>query len=85
MRDLLPERILWLSFALDFGVDWRVFSFTLAVAALTGVLFGLVPALQVSKPDVIAALKDARRSWTGNATMCAWHAGRVPGLAHSCC
>ena len=69
LRSLLPERILWLSFALDFGVDWRVFSFTLAVAALTGVLFGLVPALQVSKPDVIAALKDVRRSWTGIATM----------------
>jgi putative ABC transport system permease protein len=69
LRSLLPERILWLSFALDFGVDWRVFGFTLAVAALTAVLFGLVPALQVSKPDVIAALKDVRRSWTGIATM----------------
>ena len=69
LRSLLPERILWLSFALDFGVDWRVFGFTLAVAALTAVLFGLVPALQVSKPDVIAALKDVRRSWTGIATI----------------
>jgi putative ABC transport system permease protein len=70
LRSLLPERILWLSFALDFGVDWRVFGFTLAVAALTGVLFGLVPALQVSRPDAIAALKGGgRRSWTGIATM----------------
>ena len=69
LRSLLPERILWLSFELDFGVDWRVFGFTFAVAACTGVLFGLVPALQVSKPDVIAALKDVRRSWTGIATM----------------
>ena len=69
LRSLLPERILWLSFALDFGVDWRVFGFTLAVAALTGVLFGLVPALQVSRPDAIAGLKGGRRSRSGIATM----------------
>jgi putative ABC transport system permease protein len=68
LRSLLPERILWLSFALDFGVDWRVFGFTLAVAAATGVLFGLVPALQVSKPDLVPALKEARRAWTGSGT-----------------
>jgi predicted permease len=60
MRRLLPERYLFLSFNLDFGVDWRVFSFTLAVAVLTGVLFGLVPALQASKPDLVPTLKDAR-------------------------
>jgi predicted permease len=60
MRRLLPERYLWLSFKLDFGVDWRVFGFTLAIAVLTGALFGLVPALQASKPDLVPALKDAR-------------------------
>ncbi len=60
LRRLLPERYLFLSFKLDFGVDWRVFGFTLAVAVLTGVLFGLVPALQASKPDLVPTLKDAR-------------------------
>src|SRR5262245_12896579 len=60
LRRLLPERYLFLSFKLDFGVDWRVFSFTLAVAVLTGVLFGLVPALKASKPDLVPILKDAR-------------------------
>jgi predicted permease len=60
LRRLLPERYLWLSFELDFGLDWRVFSFTLAIAILTGVLFGLVPALQASKPDLVPTLKDAR-------------------------
>jgi predicted permease len=58
LRSLLPERYLFLSFNLDFGIDWRVFAFTLAVATATGVLFGLVPALHASRPDVIASVKD---------------------------
>jgi predicted permease len=57
---LLPERYLILSFKLDFGVDWRVFVFTLAVSVLTGAISGLVPALQASKPDLVSTLKDAR-------------------------
>ncbi len=64
LRRLLPERYLWLSLKLDFGVDWRVFSFTLAVAVLTGALFGLVPALQASKLDLVPTLKDARLAGT---------------------
>jgi predicted permease len=42
---------------LDIAPDWRVLVFTLGVAALTGVLFGLVPALQASRPDLVPALK----------------------------
>ena len=59
LRSLLPERYLFLSFDLDFGVDWRVFGFTLAIATATGLAFGLVPALHVSRPDVIPALKGS--------------------------
>jgi predicted permease len=62
LRSLLPDRYLFLSFNLDFGLDWRVFGFTLAVATATGVLFGLVPALQSSRPDVVPALKAGRLS-----------------------
>src|SRR4030095_7426229 len=38
-------------------------SFTLGVSIATGLLFGLAPALQSSKPDVLPALKDSARSF----------------------
>jgi len=41
-----------------FNMDWRVIGFTAAVAMFTGILFGLAPALQATRPDVVPALKD---------------------------
>jgi putative ABC transport system permease protein len=47
-------------------VDWRVLGFTIGVALVTGVLFGLFPALRTSNPDLAATLKEASsRSGTG--------------------
>jgi hypothetical protein len=43
---------------LDLSPDWRVFAFTLFIAAVTGAVAGLAPAIQMSRPDVIAVLKD---------------------------
>ncbi len=51
--------------AREIGVDNRVLVFTIAIAALTGIIFGLVPALQASKPDLNETLKDAGRGSTG--------------------
>ena len=62
LRSLLPERYLFLSFDLDFGVDWRVFGFALTIAMATAVLFGLAPALHVSRPALVPFLKGTRTS-----------------------
>lgn len=43
---------------LDNRLDWRVLSFTLVISLLTGILFGLAPALSASRPDLVSALKD---------------------------
>ncbi len=51
--------------ALDLRLDWRVLSYTLAFSFLVGVLFGLAPALQASRSDVIAALKDGAEVFAG--------------------
>jgi len=40
-------------------LDWRVAAFSLAAAVLTGVLFGLIPALQASRLDLVTNLKEA--------------------------
>ncbi|MCP3958218.1 MAG: ABC transporter permease [bacterium] len=51
---------------LDLALDGRVLAFTLIVALVTGALFGLVPALQASRPQVIGALKEETRGAAGN-------------------
>ncbi|HVE72499.1 MAG TPA: ABC transporter permease [Thermoanaerobaculia bacterium] len=48
----------------DVAVDVRVLGFTLAVSMVTGLVFGLAPALQASRSDVGDVLKDASRGST---------------------
>ena len=43
------------------GLDWRVALFTLGISFFTGVLFGLIPALHASKPDLSSSMKESSR------------------------
>jgi len=47
-----------LSLSFDFGVDVRVFAFTMGASLITGLAFGLIPALKASRPQLVPALKD---------------------------
>ncbi|NOT62742.1 MAG: FtsX-like permease family protein, partial [Acidobacteria bacterium] len=51
-----------LPLVLDLRLDWRVMGAAFALSLLTGVLFGLAPAWQSARPDVVVALKDEARS-----------------------
>jgi putative ABC transport system permease protein len=46
------------------SLDAGVLGFTALLAIVTGILFGLLPALQLSRPDVTGVLKDGGRSGT---------------------
>jgi putative ABC transport system permease protein len=48
----------------ELGLDYRVFTFTLIVSVLTGLIFGLAPALAAAKPDLNLALKEGARGAT---------------------
>jgi putative ABC transport system permease protein len=49
------------------NLDWRVLVFTLAVSILTGLIAGLAPALQASKPDLNELLKEGAKGSQGGA------------------
>jgi predicted permease len=48
--------------ALDPRLDLRVLGFTLGLSVLTGIVFGIVPALRATRLDLTPALKDSGRS-----------------------
>jgi putative ABC transport system permease protein len=47
-------------------IDTTVLAFTIGVSMLTGILFGMVPAFQASKPDMNESLKEGGRGATGS-------------------
>ena len=63
LMSMLPEGAPRLD---QIGIDYRVLTFALGVSALTGILFGIAPALQASKLDVTSSLKEGGRSGEGH-------------------
>ncbi|MDQ2855869.1 MAG: ABC transporter permease [Acidobacteriota bacterium] len=63
MTKLLPQDFPRLA---EINMDWRVLGFTLVASVLTGILFGLAPALQTSKGDVQESLKESGRGASGS-------------------
>jgi predicted permease len=60
-RDAIPRLLLskWGSEQFASRFDWRVFAFTMAISALSGLLFGVGPAWQATRAIVNAGLKDS--------------------------
>ena len=59
----------------EIGIDIRVLGFTFVVTLLTGIIFGLAPALRASRIDLNEALKEGGRTATGSSS-------RVRGRRH---
>ena len=63
----------WSRALLPFGekapLDWRVFGFVAGVSLLTGIVFGLLPALRATGVDLAGAMKESSRSVTGSRTI----------------
>jgi putative ABC transport system permease protein len=58
---LSPRNIPRLS---EVQLDWQVFLFTLGISFLTGIIFGLIPALYATNPNLTESLKEGGRSST---------------------
>ena len=62
LRHVIPDQ---LSLLQSMSIDGRVLLFTFAVALLTGVVFGLAPAIRTSKTDLNDALRSTGRTLVG--------------------
>jgi len=67
VRGAMPEELVkYVAGWMQMGVDFRLALVTLGVAMVTSLVFGLLPALQASRPEVAGTLKDGGRSMSGS-------------------
>ena len=62
LMTLIPE----LGLDIDLKPDATVFAYMFLISLVTGVVFGLAPAIQSTKPDLTAALRSARNKTQGS-------------------
>jgi len=60
-----------------FEMDWRTTAFFLSVCLLTGIIFGLAPALHVSRTNVAETLKEGGRSGSSGIRARRWTSGLI--------
>jgi putative ABC transport system permease protein len=65
-------------------IDWRVLAFTLSMSVLTGVVFGLAPALSSVRSDLNSILKTSGRGTTGSRSRARWRNALVVSEIASC-
>jgi putative ABC transport system permease protein len=65
LRDMLPDLIPRLK---TMSIDFRVLLFTAGLAVLTGILFGLAPALKASRSNLAQTLKEGSGKQAGSAS-----------------
>jgi putative ABC transport system permease protein len=63
IRRLLPDNFPRTE---EIQVDWRVLGFTMVASVLTGLLFGLAPALQISRPEIQDTIRESGRGTAGS-------------------
>jgi predicted permease len=66
-----------LPYWIRFTVDERVFAISVAISLATALFFGLVPALQMSKPGIAGLLTEAGRTTVGTGRSRRWIHGLV--------
>ena len=64
-------------FWMVFTMDWRTFGFLFGICIVTGVLFGLAPALHVSRTNVNETLKEGGRSGSTGIRARRWASGLI--------
>jgi len=65
-RNIIPKltETAWDGNSIHIHFDWRVFAFTASVTLLTGLLFGLAPALAATRAEVTHGLKETAQTTT---------------------
>jgi putative ABC transport system permease protein len=70
--------------ALDLSPDARVLGFSVLLSLLSGIAFGLAPALRATRPDLIAVIKDEGMSFGGRASRSWLRSGLVVAQVSLC-
>ncbi len=71
---MLPSRV---AATLDFSLNGQVLAFTMLIAMATGLLFGIVPALHSTRPDLVTELRNNSGKLSGSRGAARFRSGLV--------